>query len=385
MDKKTRRRIWFAVAGLILFAFLLWNYKITFEIISKLFAVIRPIIIGGAIAFILNKPMNRIYKIYDWIGEKFHGKKKKYEPKENILSVLSLVSVYIMFFAIIAIIILVIIPQLKDSIKFFADSFETYYANFVNFVNRLDLSFLKDPKFITKANEALTKISEQLPEILMKTFNATSGVINGVVDFVVGFVFSVYVLADKKRLKRQASKVFGSVMSDNVYSNTLKFYRLASDTFGGFINGQLTEAVILGVLCFIGMKIFGFEYAVLISVIIGITNIIPIFGPIIGTVPGALILLFVNPMHAVWFVVFIIVLQQLESNLIYPRVVGNSVGLPPLWTLIAITIGGGLFGLLGMLLSVPFMSIIYTTVREITTFILKKKEEKKKLQSKVTE
>ena len=382
MDKKTRRRIWFAAAGLILFAFLLWNYKITFEIIGKLFAVIRPIIIGGAIAFILNKPMNRIYKIYECIAEKLHRKKKNYEPKENMLSVISLVSVYIMFFAIIAIIILVIIPQLKDSIKFFADSFETYYANFINFINRLDLSFLKDPKFITKANEALTKMSEQLPEILMKTFDATSGVINGVVDFVVGFVFSVYVLADKKRLKRQASKVFASIMPDKAYSNTLKFYRLTSDTFGGFINGQLTEAVILGVLCFIGMKIFGFEYAILISVIIGITNIIPIFGPIIGTIPGALILLFVNPMHAVWFVVFIIVLQQLESNLIYPRVVGNSVGLPPLWTLIAITIGGGLFGLLGMLLSVPFMSIIYTTVRELTASVLKKKEEKKRLQTK---
>ena len=137
---------------------------------------------------------------------------------------------------------------------------------------------------------------------------------------------------------------------------------MANARFSGFVSGQLTEAVILGVLCFLGMSLFGMEYALLISVIIGLTNIIPIFGPIIGTVPGALILLMVEPMKAVWFVVFIVVLQQIESNLIYPKVVGGSIGLPGIWVMFSVLIGGSLFGLPGVLLGVPTFAVIYTLI-----------------------
>ena len=136
--------------------------------------------------------------------------------------------------------------------------------------------------------------------------------------------------------------------------------KLTVDTFSSFVNGQLTEAFILGVLCYIGMKVFRFDYAVLISVIIGITNMIPIVGPIAGTIPCALVLLLASPRQAVWFVLFVIVLQQLESNLIYPRVVGSSVGLPPLWVLLAVVLGGGLGGILGMILGIPVLSLVYT-------------------------
>lgn len=376
MDKKVFKTLIWSLIGLIILTFLLWHIEIPIEFFKKIFTVIRPIVIGGAIAFTLNKPMCRIQRIYNWVFHKLNKRKKNYEPNQKAVGVLSLISVYLMFFAIITIIICFIIPQITDSVEFFASSFGTYYANFMNFLNKIDLSFLEDPSIIEKVNEIAKKITEQLPDVIMKTFGVTANIINIIVDSVVGFIFSVYVLAGKKKIKSQTSRVFRSIFSDKIYRKILEYYRLISDTFGNFINGQLTEAAILGILCFIGMQIFGFEYSVLISVIIGITNIIPIFGPIIGTIPGVLILLFVNPVHALWFVVFIIVLQQIESNLIYPRVVGNSVGLPPMWTLIAITMGGGLFGLWGMILGVPCMSIIYATVRDLTTTILKKKRQK---------
>ena len=178
-----------------------------------------------------------------------------------------------------------------------------------------------------------------------------------------GIVFSVYILLDKQRLKKNA-KTIAKLVFKSKYNRLEKIMTLAYDTFANFISGQLTEAVILGIMCFIGMSIFRFDYAPLISVIIGITNMIPIVGPILGTIPGAFIQLLVDPIKAVWFVVFIIVIQQIDSNLIYPKVVGNSIGLPALWVLFAITVGGGIGGVLGMILGVPIVSILYALIGE---------------------
>lgn len=364
-------------AILILIVFLLWKYQLTIAFLTKFFRILRPLIIGGAIAFIINRPVIKIQKLYKNLFDKNNKPRKNGKPKT--FYTLSIITAYLLLIAIVAGIIWFIIPQLFSSAKFFVSNFDGYYKNFVGIYNKylgsLDLSLFKDTDILDTVYKKIYSLTEYIPDFLTKTFGVTAGIISGVVDVFIGLIFSVYLIADKKKLKSQVSKVFRVILSDNKYNKLVDFYNLTSKSFSHFINGQLTEAFILGILCFVGMKIFGFEYAVLISVIIGVTNLIPIFGPIFGTIPCALILLLVNPIHAIWFVVFIIVLQQIDSNIIYPRVVGNSVGLGPLWTLTAITIGGGLFGILGMLLSVPTMSVIYILVGRLVNKKFKEKND----------
>ena len=364
-------------AILILIVFLLWKYELTIAFLTKFFRILRPLIIGGAIAFIINRPVIKIQRLYKNLFDKDNKPRKNGKPKT--FYTLSIITAYLLLIAIVTGIIWFIIPQLFSSAKFFVSNFDGYYKNFVGIYNKylgsLDLSLFKDTDILDTVYKKIYSLTEYIPEFLTKTFGVTAGIISGVVDVFIGLIFSVYLIADKKKLKSQVSKVFRVMLSENKYNKLVDFYNLTSKSFSHFINGQLTEAFILGILCFVGMKIFGFEYAVLISVIIGVTNLIPIFGPIFGTIPCALILLLVNPIHAIWFVVFIIVLQQIDSNIIYPRVVGNSVGLGPLWTLAAITIGGGLFGILGMLLSVPTMSVIYILVGRLVNRKFKEKND----------
>lgn len=362
---------------IILMIFLLWKNELPFAFLNNLLGIIRPLIIGGVIAFILNKPMMKIQSLYIKIFNKKkilnkHGKEKNYK-------IVAILTVYILFIAVITGIIWFILPQLASSVKFFVDSFDSYYTNFNTFINtnfsNLDLSWLDNFDVKNKFYSWLSGLTENIPELIMTTFGITKNIISGAADIFIGLIFSLYVLGGKNKLKNQTGRVFRSLFSEQNYYKIVDFYNLTSNTFSNFINGQMTEACILGVLCFIGMTILGFQYSILISVIIGITNLLPIFGPIFGTVPCTLILLLVDPISAVWFMLYIVILQQIESNLIYPRVVGGSVGLAPVWTLTAIIIGGGLFGILGMLLAVPTMSIIYVSVGRLVNKKLKKKNE----------
>ncbi|MBE6838809.1 MAG: AI-2E family transporter [Ruminococcus sp.] len=354
------------VLCVVLIIFAVWRYELIFDILGKVVKVIRPIIIGGAIAFILNAFVNKFIRIF---------KKSKLSPKHQ--RIISIIAVYLIFIGLIVAIVWFVFPQLGESLSFFVSSFETYYNNFVvmaeNWAKNIDLSMISLTDVFSALSGKLSEFGENLPQLLEKTFNFTSNLVGGVTDIFIGLIFSLYIIFGKDTFKRQISLGAKAFLSEDGYKNAVEIYRLSSTTFASFISGQLTEALILGVLCFIGMCIFGFEYALLISVIIGITNLIPIFGPIIGTIPCAFILLLVNPIHALWFVVFIVVLQQIESQLIYPHVVGTSVGLKPFWTLFAILIGGGLFGVIGMLIAVPTMSIIYTLVGGYVTLKLRDK------------
>ena len=366
-----------ACAAIVIFmVFFLWKNEIFAAFASKLFMIMRPLIVGGFIAFVLNRPFMKIEAFYC----RNFNKKSSFSKsgKSRNWNVLSLVTVYFLLFLLVGGIIGFIVPQFVSSVKFFADSFDSYYSNFQKFWDKytfgLDLKWLEDFDILNKLYKWLESFVGKIPEMLTTALDVTKNIISGVADVFVGLIFSIYVLAGKNKLKRQTGMLFRSLLSEKNYQKLVWIYRLVADTFSNFINGQLTEAFILGILCFIGMTVLRFPYAILISVIIGITNIIPIFGPIIGTIPGAFILLLVDPIKAVWFVVFVIILQQIDSNLIYPRVVGASVGLSPIWIMIAITIGGGLFGIIGMVLAVPTMSIIYVLTSNFVEKKLKTKE-----------
>lgn len=378
-NNRLAKTIVFSGAILIVVAFVILRYEGFIAAISKILNIFRPIIIGGVIAFALNRPVNFFHAKYRalffGIKQKVSSKRKKYTPKQNLKSsgraafICSCITTYLLMIAIITGIICFIVPQISDSVTLFSANFNGYADNLVNFVesNRFRIDYFVDKvdinEVMEKVREKLMELPEYIPTILSKTVDITGGIIGGVVDLFIGFVFSVYILADKQNLKRYAKVLTKSLLKQN-YGRFERIIKLSYDAFANFISGQLIEAVILGVLCFVGMKIFRFDYAPLISVIIGITNMIPIVGPILGTIPGALILLMVNPIKAVWFVVFIIIIQQIDSNLIYPKVVGNSIGLPGLWVLFAITVGGGLWGILGMIVGVPLVSVLYAVMLE---------------------
>lgn len=360
MDKKSFRYILFIITFSILIVFALWNIKGLLSIISNLLTILRPIIIGFIIAFVLNQPFNKLKVLFSKIF-----KKSKTGRAANSFAI---ISVYLLLLFILTAIIIIIIPEFSKSILLFSSNFDIYIENFKNLTNdifeNLNATLPSNIDLIEKLSTYIEEIPSIAGKIFIGAFGFTTSFIGTIVDIFLGLIISIYFLIGKNKLLLQSKKIIFAFFKEEKSKKLMALYSEISNTFTNFITGQIIEAFILGSLCFIGMSIFRFEYAFLISVLIGITNIIPIVGPFIGTIPSVLILLLVNPIQAFWFIIFIVILQQLESNLIYPRVVGTKVGLPALWVLVAIIIGGGLFGILGMLLAVPTMSIIYDLTRK---------------------
>ena len=209
--------------------------------------------------------------------------------------------------------------------------------------------------------------------MINKTIGVTSNVLSGLFNFVIGFVLSIYILASKEKLCRQGARLLRVILPEAACDRIFRVLAMSSGVFTKFISGQCVEALILGALCYIGMLIFRMPYALMISALIAVTALIPVFGAFIGTSVGALMILLISPLKAVGFVLFIIILQQIESNVIYPRVVGNSVGLPGIWVLLSVTLFGSIFGAVGLLLGVPFCAVLYCLVRD---FVKKREAEK---------
>ena len=358
MDKKFLKTYFFCAVTTLLLIFLLWNWKGAAGFLGFVLHAFRPVIIGLVFAMILNRPFLRVCQLYRWSFPRLNPK---------IVNILALITLYLLVFGAVAAIMGFIIPQLWESINLFAGNMEAYYNN----IKKLTAGALTFGGHNwweeLELEKRLTELAGQLPAILQKMFSGLAATVTGIVgtitDCIIGLVISIYGLAQKKRLLSHASRVLRAFFKEKQYQKITEILSLSVGTFSRFFSGQLTEAAILGVLCFAGMKMFGFEYALLISVIAAISNLIPVIGPIIGTIPGALILFLIKPSQAVWFLVFIIVLQQIEANIIYPRVVGNSVGLPAIWVLISVIVGGSLFGLLGMLFAIPAVSVLYELLK----------------------
>ena len=367
MDKKVMKSILLLITYCILLLLAIVKIDVLIGIVMNGIQIMIPIFIGVTIAFILNRP----YKLF---LKKYSGLFKK-NKSTKLIRPLALTTVYILFISILTGIITFIIPQLSDSMQLlyinmgdYGRNLETFALNVADYLklDSLDLSHL-DSTIKKLPDIAAGFVTGLMPRI----FDFTTSFVTVLVNIIIGFVLSIYLLADKERLKTQFIRIFHAYLPQRVANRMMKVLQMTNETFTKFVSGQFTEAFILGILCFIGMLIFGFEYPILISVIIGITSLIPIVGAIIALIPALFILLMIEPMQAVWFLLFIVLLQQVEGNFIYPKVVGDSVGLPPIWVLLAIIIGGGLFGVLGMLLGVPTVSVIYQLVKDDTNLRLK--------------
>ena len=327
--------------------------------VGNFFALFQPLIIGVVIAFILNKPC---MFFHDYLSKNIF-KNKNFSTSRA----LAIVITYVLFILIIVILINFIIPQLIDSIMGFINNIDSYFINLQYFVNRttdmfriqrVDLSTLGS--FILNY---INKLGTDISKLLTQVIGITTIVLSFVTTFLISTIFSIYLLAGKEILLCQFKKVFITYLPRGIYEKCSYVYHITVDVFSKYVIGQLTEALILGILCFSGMIIFDFEYPLLVSVLVGITALVPVVGAYIGGAIALVLLFLITPDKAFLFLIYLMILQQVEGNIIYPRVVGSSLGLPGIWVLLSVTVGGGLGGPIGILLGVPIATVLYTLLK----------------------
>ena len=276
---------------------------------------------------------------------------------------ISIVLAYLFVLSIVAIFLVIIIPRLVESIRTLAGQFDEYLTSFNAWVaalwKRTDGTAVSDT-VRSVAQSLLERVNTFIEALAPWLLNVTVSLLSGIFTTIIAFVFSCYILYNKDKLLEQLKCIMYATFEKKRADAIVEIGSMSNETMRKYIQGVLIECFILGVACFIGMQLFNMPYALLISFCIGATQIVPIIGPWVGGIFGACIILVINPMMALWFVIFLLILQQVENNTVYPRVVGNAVGLSGMWVLLAILVGGGLFGFKGIILAVPVMSILYT-------------------------
>ena len=375
------------IVGLTIAILIILHFDLAIKGISALVGFMSPIILGFVVAFVINVILIRLEKIY------FPHTNNRFLKKSRRPVCIALALLIIL--AVIAFVIAMVIPELINAFSILAKEIPASYDSILDkisvFISKvpalenwlvttleIDLEHPRDiewTKFFTKVVELIIGSKDgQLNSIMDSTVNIVSGIGSGIVSFCIALVFGIYVLAYKEKLSYQVHKLIRSYLKPKAENIIYYICHVASETFSNFIVGQCTEAVILGTLFIIGMSIFRFPYAVMIGTLVGATALIPIIGAYVGAIVGAIMVMTQGgPIQALLFIVFIIVLQQIEGNLIYPKVVGSSVGLPGIWVLAAVTIGGSMNGVFGMLLSVPLAATLYRLLKEDTTRRINKK------------
>ena len=355
----------------------LWKYETVLDILFFLLNILTPFILGGAIAFVLNVPMNFVQR-HLFKEERIRNRK----VSQKLARPVSMVLVLIAVFGIVAIVMFILIPQLGEtfanlgrSIQAFIPQLQEWAARLFNdnkeimdTVNNLEFEWNKI------MDTGINFFKSGAGSVVDSTITAAKSIVSGLTTFFIAFVFAIYILLQKEKLGVQAKKVLFAFVRRGRAEATVEVLSLTYNTFSSFLTGQCVEAVILGSMFAVSMTILKLPYALLVGMLIAFTALIPIFGAFIGCGVGAFLIFMVDPMKALIFVVLFLVLQQIEGNLIYPHVVGNSVGLPSIWVLAAVSIGGSLMGVVGMLIFIPIVSVVYALFREIVYLKLKKNQ-----------
>lgn len=352
------------------------------QFFGLMFGLLSPLLLGMCIAFILNVPMRSIEtRLFAPLTRRFTGRiwKRLRRPFALVLT-LALAA------GVLALALFLIIPELARTLGVLADSIPGFIARIEESANDLAARYPQWQDWLASleinwdsiANSLISFVQNGAVNLFSSTLNLATSVFSGVFNFVLAFIFALYILLGKETLGRQLTRLCRAHLPDKHTDRILRVARLANKTFSRFITGQCLEAVILGLMFYLAMLIFRFPYALMIAVLIAILALIPIFGAFIGCIIGAFLIFVNDPMQAFWFIVMFLVLQQIEGNLIYPKVVGTSVGLPSIWVLAAVTVGGGLFGIFGMLTFVPLCSVLYALLRESTARKLLRREARSK-------
>lgn len=372
LDKSTVLKI----TGILTFCILLYcalqNTAAVKGGIGTVMSYLNPFIVGGAIAFIINVPMRFIER------HLFPKAKKLDKLRRPLALILALLAIA----AIIVLVCIIVIPQIADTVSTLTVNIPQYMDNAKAYVNKILEKYpeLQEEfqSYTGKINwqSVITSVTGWVSNGVVSTINVAGSAISGIVSTVVGFVFAIYILLQKERLGRQVRMIAYSLLPEKAADKFFKISNMTSDTFSKFLSGQCLEACILGSMFAIVLAVFRMPYVALISVLIAFTALIPIVGAFIGCVIGAFLIFMISPVKAVWFVVIFLVLQQIEGNFIYPKVVGSSVGLPAIWVLAVVTVGGKLMGVIGMLVMIPLSSVLYAIFREFIYNKLKTKTER---------
>lgn len=362
IDKKTLQRIFLGIAACILLFWLLHETERVRAVFVFFKDMLSPFIAGAILAFIINVPMRGIENKLGVIGHK------------AVRRAVALTLTFIFILLVLMVVFLLLIPQVIDTIGGLIERISVLLEEHPQLLKWLKLSE-GDNKidWYSLFNQAVNNYSDGIPSILNGAMSAIGSVYTGIFNAVIAIVFSIYCLARKDILAHQSKRLAYAFLPEKVCDTAVYVLSLTNSTFSNFISGQCIEACILGCLFAIAMTIFQMPYVALISVLIGITALIPIVGAFIGCGLGAFFILVTDPMKAVWFVVMFLIIQQIENNVIYPKVVGKSVGLPGMWVLVSVTVGGALMGVMGMLLMIPVVSVIYTLLREVTNYRIDKR------------
>ena len=371
-DEKTKNYFLLITYAIVL-AYVFLNLDTVWNVVVTIIDLIKPFIIGICIAFVLNIPMK-------FFEEKVVGKLTK--EKSKLRRPLSLIITIVVLVGLIIGLMTFVIPQLAEScstlvknVPEYVDSLEKFMNKNINSKELLSSDVIQEVyNKILSMGQNIIKIIGQVAGVLVShALDITMGVTSTIINIVMAFIVSIYILLSKEKLSNQIKKILYAYMKKENVIKFLKVSKIANIKFTNFVRSQVIEACILGVLCFIGMTICSMPYALLISTIIGVTALVPIFGAFVGAILSAFIVLMVSPIKVILFAIIFVVIQQIEGNLIYPFVVGNSIGLSALWVLFAITVGGNAFGVVGMLIGVPLFGVLYTLISITTNKRLEKR------------
>lgn len=361
MLKKEEMKQWIIlILTAVLSYWIVTNVNIIFNILSKTIKVLSPFILGLAISFILNIPMTKIENTLN----------KLIKDKKAPIRIISIIISLILFILIIAFVLLLLIPEVISSIETLVATAPDIISKVENWlINLLDKypDIQIEIQKIFENNSLDTVIPGILNYIINSTVSLITSLVTGIITTFTAIVFSIYILSQKEYVINGTKKILKAYLPSKTSKKIIEIGSLSNEIFSKFISGQCVEAVILGTIFFVVLSIFRFPYALLISVLTTVTALIPIFGAMIAMVIGALLIAIESPIQSVIFIIVFQVIQQIEGNFIYPKVVGKSVGLSPMWTLVAITIGGNLFGILGMLTFLPLASICYALLKDDIT------------------
>ena len=366
IDKKTVRNLFLVAVGAIAFYWILHETEQFRNLWSAFTGMISPFVLGAAIAFIMNVPVRAIERPLGFI------------QKDGLRRTAAILLTLVVVVLVIVGVVWLLIPQITETIQLLIPKLTDF---FLRMENRILIFLEENPdllKWVTETTDlqsldwsgliqkAVTMIKDSVSVIATSAFSAVGGVTSAIVDLVIGLVFALYCLARKEVLARQGRRILYAIFPERFSDEVIRVLRLTNSTFSNFISGQCLEAVILGALFAVCMSIFKMPYVPLISVLIAVTALIPLVGAFVGCFLGAFFILVNDPFQALIFVAMFLVLQQIEGNLIYPKVVGTSIGLPGMWVLVAVTVGGDLMGVAGMLVMIPISSVLYALVREFT-------------------
>ncbi len=368
------------VAASVLFFFFIFRLHSVGALVGKILKILSPIIYGLVIAYLLG-PIESFWNRR--LTVLFKERMKNDKRAEGAAKGLSILIALVIAIVIVCGLLLLVLPRLVESIAAMIDAFPFYIGEIQGFIDAL----LKDhPEILVVSGEAYEKMMEhmesfistdlipQMNILLSNLTNIIISVFNSFLNMMIGVIVSIYVLMSKDKFIGQGKKMLYAMFKPNVANNILMIMRQSNRIFGGFISGKLLDSLIIGIICFIGLYIMGTPYMVLVSVIVGVTNVIPFFGPYIGAIPSAFLILLVDWKQCLCFVVFIIILQQIDGNILGPKILGNSTGLSAFWVVFSILLGGGLFGFAGMLLGVPVFAVIYYMIKTLVEWLLARKK-----------